>query len=217
MAGALMDAPAAADFADVVDGPALVSAEEEGGAEEVFASDDGSTQPTDTYSLILQELEVLMMDEGLNERVDTFTTKHCEEFEAGEENKLIYTTLFAEYTALIESYIEEKLGASVKEFDMGKFCTTLGERAKGDDELPPPLEMLYSMADFDAFKELMLSAKAGAAAEASGGLLCVSGAPMRMELGPGAGGLPGLEDDGDGDAAPELNDLLSISSIGKKE
>lgn len=201
----------AADFSDVVDGPALVSAEEEGGAEEIFASDDGSKQPSDTYSLILQELEILMMDEGLNERVDGFTTKHCDEFEAGEENKLIYTTLFAEYTTLIETYIEEKLGASVKSFDMAKFCATLAERAKGDDELPPPLEMLYSMADFDAFKELMLSAKAGCAAEAAGGLLCVSGAPMRMELGVGAGALPGLDDD-DGDdgasVAPELSDLL---------
>jgi len=205
------------DFADVVDGPALVS--EEADAEEVFASDDGSKQPTDTYSLILRELEVLMMDEGLNARVDEFTTKHCDEFEAGEENKLVYTTLFTEYTALIEAYIEEKLGASVQSFDMAGFCATLAERAKGDEELPPPLEMLHSMADFDAFKELMLSAKAGRDAEAAGGLLCVSGAPMRMDVGVGPGvDLPGLDDDdGDGEnIAPELDSLLSISAIGKK-
>ena len=107
---------------------------------------------------------------------------------------------------------------------MAGFCATLAERAKTEESLPPALEMLHSMADFDAFKELMLSAKAGMAVEAAGGLLCVSGAPMRMELGLGLGaGLPGLETDDDGadgtdegTLAPELDGALSISAIGKK-
>ena len=54
-----------------------------------------------------------MMDEDLNSRVEAFTRKHCDQFEDSEENKLVYTTLFNEYTALIEGYIEERLGASV--------------------------------------------------------------------------------------------------------
>lgn len=206
-----------ADFADVVDGPELVSNED--ADEEVFASDDGSSGgPKDTYTLILEELEVLLMDESLNSRVDEFTTAHCAEFDDSDENKLCYTTLFAEYTALIESYIEERLGASIKAFDMTGFCATLAERAKSGDELPPPLEMLHSMADFDAFKELMLSAKAGLAAEAAGGSMCVSGGALRIDSTAAMEGLPGLDDDDDtGDAAlaPDLNDALSISAIGK--
>ena len=202
-----------ADFGDdVVDGPELVS--NEAGDEEVFASD--TAKPADTYSLILQELEVLMMDEGLNDRVDEFTSTHCAVFEAGDENKLEYTSLFQEYTVLIESYIEERLGASVQSFDMAGFCGMLAERAKGGEELPPPLEMLHSMADFDAFKELMLSAKAGLAAEAAGGSLCVSGAPMRMDIVSGGSGiLPGDDDDDGepGEFAPELDGLLSIGGV----
>lgn len=205
------------DFANVVEGQEIDGAMS---GEEVFAANEGKS--SDPYDMILTELEVLMMDEALNERVDAFTTEHCGVFESGEENKLVYTTLFTEYTAMIEAYIEERLGASVKAFDMAGFCATLAQRAKTEDALPPALEMLHSMADFDAFKELMLSAKAGMAAEAAGGLLCVSGAPMRVGLGSDVAGLPGLdtEDTADGDAegtlAPELDDALSISAIGRK-
>ena len=204
----------AADFSDAIDGPALVSNED--GDEEIFASDD-SGAPKDQYTLILEELEVLMMDEGLNARVDDFTTKHCHEFDDSDENKLCYTSLFAEYTALIEAYIEERLGASVKEFDMAGFCATLAERAKGCDELPPSLEMLHSMADFDAFKQLMLSTKLGLEAEAAGGELCVSGGALSMDAAGAGLGLPGLDDDADDADAVEMPGLgLAGVSIGKK-
>lgn len=195
---AVIEAPAvaAADFADTVDGAELVS--DEALPEETFSSDDGS-KTTDPFALALQELEVLLMDEAFNERVDAFSTQHCGEFEPGDENKLIYTTLFNEYSSMLESYIEERLGASIREFDMDGFCATLAERAKREEPLPQSLEMLHSMADFDAFKEMMLSAKVGLAVEAESGAFCVSGEPLRLETsGVGAVGLPGLGDDDEG-------------------
>lgn len=202
------------DFADVVDGPELVSETE--CVEEVIASDDGS-KTTDTFSLILQELEVMLMDEALNERVDAFASEHCGIFEAGDENKLEYTALFNQYSSMIETFIEERLGASVASFDMAGFCATLAERAAANDgDLPPPLEMLYSMADFDAFKELMLSAKEGQAVEAAGGSLGVCGAKMDLDLGVGpASGLPGLDDEGGegGEVRSELDGALAISGL----
>jgi ADP-ribosylation factor 2-binding protein len=142
------------DFADIVDGPALVSGEGDEAVDEVIATDDGSSTK-DAFSLILQELEVMLMDEAFNERVDAFAEEHCHEFEDSDENKLIYTALFNDYSAMVETFIEERLGASVQSFDMAGFCATLAERAKANDgDLPPPLEMLHSMTDFDAFKEL---------------------------------------------------------------
>lgn len=36
-----------------------------------------------------------------------FMDKYIDEFDANNENKLIYTTIFNEYTAMTESYIEK--------------------------------------------------------------------------------------------------------------
>ena len=77
--------------------------------------------------------------------------------------------------------------------------------------------MLHSMADFDAFKELMLSAKAGLAAEAAGGSMCVSGGALRSTRRQRwrvcLASTTTTYDDAA--LAPDLNDALSISTIGK--
>ncbi len=72
---------------------------------------------------------------------------------------------------------------------MASFCARVGERAPSfDGELPAPLEMLSAHSDFASFKELMLSAKAGKAVDAlGGGPMCVSGAPLSVGGGGGAG------------------------------
>lgn len=184
----------------VVHGEAVDADDEDlggGAAEEVIAS---ASAPSDSFDEILGELEVLMMDESFNERVDAFTAKHCAQFDAGEENKLVYTTLFSEYTAMLESFIEERLGASVASFDMASFCARVAERCAGDDELPLPLEMLSAYSDFDAFKALMLSAKDGAALEAASGPFAVAGEQLRVRT----------DEQEDGDEMPDLN--LTISS-----
>ena len=202
------------DFADIVDGPALVSGEGDEAVDEVIATDDGSSTK-DAFSRILQELEVMLMDEEFNERVDAFAEEHCHEFEDSDENKLIYTTLFNDYSAMVETFIEERLGASVQSFDMAGFCATLAERAKANDgDLPPPLEMLHSMTDFDAFKELMLSAKQGKAVEAMNGSLSVCGAKLGIDTVGPAANLPGLEDEEGGEVRSELDGMgLSISGL----
>lgn len=171
--------------------------DEPAAAEEVIAS---SSAPADSFDEILGELEVLMMDESFNDRVDAFTALHCGEFDAGEENRLVYTTLFSEYTAMLEKFIEEQLGTSVASFDMASFCARVAERCSADEELPLPLEMLSAYSDFEAFKALMLSAKDGAALEAASGPFGVMGEQLRVRA----------DEQEDGDAMPDLN--LSISS-----
>ena len=99
---------------------------DEENVDEVFAS---AGESADTFDQVLSELETLMMDEELNAKMDAFTSEHCHEFDDGDENKLVYTSLFQQYTTLVETYIEERLGASVASFDMASFCTQLQERA----------------------------------------------------------------------------------------
>ena len=191
--------------------------EEEDG-EEMIMDDGGSASKADAFTVALGELEVLMMDEGLTSRVDAFTSEHCGIFEAGDENKLEYTTLFAEYTSMVEAYIEQQLGASVASFDMQSFCATLSERVASDESLldHPALEMLFAYSDFEAFKALMLSTREGSAIEAAGGMLCVSGDKLDVIASPSGGSqmLPGMDDDGDGEEMDGLGvQGLSVSGL----
>ena len=62
-------------------------------------------------------------------QVDRFTEENCDQFDDSEENKLVYTSLFSEYTKLIEAHIEEHLGAALKSFDMQSFSKSLAERS----------------------------------------------------------------------------------------
>ena len=160
MANVDMALDGGAEFQDVSHGVQLFSPEDEEAEEEVIASSEG---PQDTFSMVLSELEVLMMDETLNEKMDDFTREHCDVFDDSDENKLEYTTLFQQYTQLVETYIEERLGASVASFDMTSFCAQLSEKAAQDDGLldHPALEMLTAYSDFEgvACFFLLLSTK----------------------------------------------------------
>ncbi len=193
------------------DGPALAGPDEEedlgGGSaddEETFASDKA---PSDSFDAVLSELEVLMMEEELNEKIDAFYRDNCGVFEPGDENKLEYTTIFNEYTTMVETFIEERLGASVASFDMAAFCETLAQRAKSNPEFleHPALEALLAYSDFDAFKEMMLSAKEGFSIEADSGMMLVAGEHLGLSGEGGFGGGMMMDDDGEGEEAPGLS------------
>jgi len=214
MSAAVLDAAEFGEVEFAADGPKLCSDEQ--ADEEVLASADSSS--VDPFDAVLGELEVLMMDEDLNARIDDFTRRNCEVFSDTDENKLEYTALFNEYTSMVEKYIEERLGASVAEFDMVSFCNTLSERTKSDESLldHPALEMLTAYSDFEAFKVLMVSARAGQAIEAEGGVLCVSGGKLELDCSGGAG--VAMEEEGvagDGLLQPNLDDALCISAVKK--
>ena len=52
-------------------------------------------------------MQEILLQEEFNQLIKQFTNKNCMQFEATEENKLIYTTIFDEYTETIESYLNE--------------------------------------------------------------------------------------------------------------
>ena len=152
--------------------------------------------------------------------MDEFYRANCGVFEAGDENKLEYTTLFNQYTAMVEGFLEEKLGASVASFDMGTFCAQLTERAQRDPEFldQPALEALLAYSDFDAFKEMMISAKAGLDIEADSGVMVVAGDKLGINVvavGGGEDGGAGEEEEEEegGELAPELDNALVITAV----
>lgn len=106
----------------------------------------------DSFEAMVATLEEVMMDEGFNEKVGAFMQEHCHEFDEGEENKLVYTQLFADYTTMLETYIAEHISTRLPGFDMPAFCKVLRERA---EELPMThldLDTLGAFGDFEAFK-----------------------------------------------------------------
>ena len=85
----------------------------------------------------------------------TLLEDHCHHFEPGEENKLVYTTVFEEYTAAIEKLIESELDRMITGFDMEAFLAELaGRREELDGDV---FEMLFTLTDFAAFKDLFVS------------------------------------------------------------
>ena len=78
-------------------------------------------------------------------------------FENTEENKLIYMDIFKSYKEKIEAFIEERLWQMIDGFNMDDYAELLPDRKDEiDDQL---LELIYSFADFNTFKELMISYK----------------------------------------------------------
>ena len=80
------------------------------------------------------------------------------QFEATEENKLVYTTIFKEYTNTIEAYLTQQLTKAVPDFSMERFIALLKDRK---DEIEEPImDLLLSFSEFESFKEMMLFSRA---------------------------------------------------------
>jgi len=187
------------EFEDMVDGEQFEGAEDQGAEEEEILVSNCDDSKNSSFEQTVMELELIMMDTGFNERVGAFLTAHCQDFEEGDENKLVYTQRFEEYTEMLETYIEEQLGQRVPGFDMTAFCTDLLQKK---DSVDADLDTLGAFGDFSAFKEMMLACKRGKSCdEAGGGPLCVTGAQLHVHT----------EEQEDGVAMPDLN--LSISAV----
>lgn len=110
------------------------------------------------FDEIVGHIEDIVVSDEFQTMNDGFLDKHYASFEDTEENKLIYTPIFNEYTATVEKLIETELGKRIKEFDMVSFMQELPcRREEISEEL---YDMLLSFTDFLMFKELMLDHKA---------------------------------------------------------
>ncbi|XP_014260637.1 ADP-ribosylation factor-like protein 2-binding protein isoform X1 [Cimex lectularius] len=110
------------------------------------------------FDKIVGHLEDILIDSNFQKIQKEFLDKHWTEFDEGEENKLMYTEIFDNYVATIEQCIEDRLKQEIPNFNMEFFQNEL-RKNKGILE-GEVFDMLYTLSDFSAFKELMLDYRA---------------------------------------------------------
>ena len=65
----------------------------------------GGNEADDKFDITVGALQEILMDEEFEKMQTAFSNKHCLQFEATEENKLIYTDIFKQYQEKIEQYL----------------------------------------------------------------------------------------------------------------
>ena len=70
-----------------------------------MVSNTGGNEDDDYFDQVVGCLQEIILDPSFDSMQKTFSRQHCMQFEATEENKLVYTTIFNEYTQTIETYI----------------------------------------------------------------------------------------------------------------
>jgi len=184
------------NFLDIVDNFDGMSDDDD---EDVsFVSMGGENEEDDEFDMIVGALEDIMMDDEFQELQRTFATEHCSHFEDTDENKLIYTEIFAKYTELVEGYLERRLRQNIATFSMPDFMEMLMTREE-EMKASDVFDMLVSCADFETFKELMLSHKSER--EGGGIQLCVNVTPLTVHV----------DEQEDGEARPDLDLNLNIT------
>ncbi|KAG1667232.1 hypothetical protein FOA52_009797 [Chlamydomonas sp. UWO 241] len=172
--------------------------------EEIDIVDKGEGQDAETnkFDRIVGCLEDILMDPDFEEAREEFCRSNCAQFEDNDENKLVYTDIFARYQELVESCIETRLTSEVPGFDMAEFMGMLESRK--DELVMDVFELLLSMGDFASFKELMLSYQKEAEREAEGTGLRIECGAIHLHA----------EDQDDGEMRPDLDCGLLISPVG---
>ena len=68
--------------------------------------DSGNQNAEDDYfDQVVGAIQEILLDEEFERMQKLFSTENCMQFEATEENKLVYTSIFKKYTDTIESYL----------------------------------------------------------------------------------------------------------------
>ena len=62
----------------------------------------GGNAEDDKFDVTVGALQEILMDEDFERMQKEFSNKHCLQFEATEENKLVYTDIFKQYQELID-------------------------------------------------------------------------------------------------------------------
>lgn len=122
-----------------------------------FASTGGDSGEDDMFDAVVGALEEIIMDEDFNSQTDTFMQTNCVYFERGEEMKLEYTSIFQQYTQLIETHLEKGLKEAFPDLAMEEFMSLLEARHEeiGEDLM----ELLLGMSDFENFRSQMVDWK----------------------------------------------------------
>ncbi|KAK0162588.1 hypothetical protein PV327_006355 [Microctonus hyperodae] len=111
-----------------------------------------------SFDEIIGHIEDILMEPEFQNIQRAFLEKYWMEFDSSEENKLSYMEIFDEYHKKIESYLEENLKKNIPGFSMDSLIKTLSELGPElDGEI---FELLFTITDFLAFKEMILDYRA---------------------------------------------------------
>ncbi|KXJ84320.1 hypothetical protein RP20_CCG012555 [Aedes albopictus] len=113
---------------------------------------------TEYFDTVIGHIEDIVIGEEFQTMVNHFMECYYHLFDQGEENKIVYTEIYQKYTSLIETFIVESLNDKMSYFDMDRFALELEtKKSQLDGEI---FELLYTLTDFLAFKDMVLDYKA---------------------------------------------------------
>ncbi|TSX16992.1 ADP-ribosylation factor-like protein 2-binding protein [Bagarius yarrelli] len=110
------------------------------------------------FDRVIGTIEDLIIEDDFQNLQRSFMEKYYLEFEDTEENKLVYTSIFIEYTELLEKYLEQQLMERIPGFNMKDFTRYLTQHK--DEVSGEIFDMLLTFTDFMAFKEMFLDYRA---------------------------------------------------------
>jgi len=111
-----------------------------------------------SFDEVIGHIEDLLLEEDFQALQHKFLEKYWNVFEPVEDNKLIYTDIFNEYNKAVEAYIVNHLKKVMPQFTVDTLLHQLNEK---QTELEGEVfEVLSTITDFLAFKEMFLDYKA---------------------------------------------------------
>jgi hypothetical protein len=111
-----------------------------------------------TMEADLKVIAVAIKNDSFKKEQEAFLDKYMGEFDEGDENKLIYTTIHNDYQELIEKMLTKEVGEEL----LVRVCEGMEafiEKSKTTDasqEIVEAIEIMSSMGEFLAFKGMML-------------------------------------------------------------
>ncbi|QDZ23416.1 ADP-ribosylation factor-like protein 2-binding protein [Chloropicon primus] len=163
---------------------------------EVVDSGEHQNEQTNLIDAVVGKLEEILVDEIFETARMDFCRSNCGVFDESEENKLEYTALFRNFSELVEKTLEERLKVEFPQFTVPWFVDMLKDKPCDGDVF----DMLFGLTDFQEFKEMMVSFKKEK--EVESGEPSKEMAVCRMRI--------YSEEQEDGDARPDLDDLASV-------
>mmetsp|Transcript_4831 Transcript_4831/g.5436 ORF Transcript_4831/g.5436 Transcript_4831/m.5436 type:complete len:149 (-) Transcript_4831:160-606(-) len=108
------------------------------------------------FDAIVGVLESMLLDKSFLTMQESFRKGNSDVFDT-HENKLEYTEIFQTYTAMMENFVETFVTDRVEGITMDCMMTMLADRP--EEITGDVFDVLASFADYEEFKQLMLSYK----------------------------------------------------------
>ncbi|XP_011068276.1 PREDICTED: ADP-ribosylation factor-like protein 2-binding protein isoform X1 [Acromyrmex echinatior] len=113
-----------------------------------------------SFDEVIGHIEDLLLEEDFQALQNKFLEKYWNVFEPVEDNKLIYTDIFNEYNKDVEAYIVDYLKKVMPQFTVNTLLHQLNEKQKQTELEGEVFEVLSTITDFLAFKEMFLDYRA---------------------------------------------------------